>query len=34
LLARHRRGSRDFSRPLWLMWMFLGFIERTQTTGL
>ena len=30
LLARHRQGLRDFSRPLWLMWMFLGFIDRTS----
>lgn len=28
LLARHRQGLRDFSRPLWLLWMFLGFLER------
>jgi asparagine synthase (glutamine-hydrolysing) len=26
MLARHRTGLRDFSRPLWLLWMFLGFI--------
>jgi asparagine synthase (glutamine-hydrolysing) len=30
LLARHRRGLRDFSRPLWLVWMFLGFIDHTS----
>jgi asparagine synthase (glutamine-hydrolysing) len=30
LLNRHRRGVRDFSRPLWLLWMFLGFIERAH----
>ena len=29
LLARHRQGLRDFSRPLWLLWMFLGFIDQT-----
>jgi len=29
LLARHRQGLRDFSRPLWLLWMFLGFVERS-----
>jgi asparagine synthase (glutamine-hydrolysing) len=35
LLARHRQGLRDFSRPLWLLWMFLGFIERThQRSGM
>jgi len=28
MLTRHRRGSRDFSRPLWLLWMFSGFIEQ------
>jgi len=30
LLALHRRGLRDFSRPLWLVWMFLGFLEQAQ----
>ena len=29
LLVRHRQGLRDFGRPLWLLWMFLGFVERT-----
>ena len=29
MLARHRQGLRDFSRPLWLLWMFLGFVERS-----
>jgi len=28
MLARHRKGTRDFSRPLWLLWMFSGFMER------
>jgi len=28
MLARHRTGLRDFSRPLWLLWMFLGFVGR------
>ena len=31
LLVRHRQGLRDFGRPLWLLWMFLGFIERAPT---
>ncbi len=30
LLARHRSGVRDFSRPLWLLWMFLGFLEQAH----
>lgn len=33
MLARHRRGSRDFSRPLWLLWMFSGFIERSASAA-
>ena len=31
MLARHRNGTRDFSRPLWLLWMFSGFLERSST---
>ena len=31
LLDRHRRGLRDFSRPLWLVWMFLGFLDAQAT---
>jgi asparagine synthase (glutamine-hydrolysing) len=27
MLARHQNGSRDFSRPLWLLWMFSGFMD-------
>jgi asparagine synthase (glutamine-hydrolysing) len=27
MLARHQKGSRDFSRPLWLLWMFSGFMD-------
>ena len=30
LLDRHRRGLRDFSRPLWLLWMFLGFLDHAS----
>jgi asparagine synthase (glutamine-hydrolysing) len=33
LLARHRQGLRDFSRPLWLLWMFLGFLERSPVAS-
>jgi asparagine synthase (glutamine-hydrolysing) len=33
MLDRHRRGLRDFSRPLWLLWMFLGFIEREHAAA-
>jgi len=32
MLARHRKGTRDFSRPLWLLWMFSGFMERRSIT--
>ena len=33
LLARHRTGIRDFSRPLWLLWMFLGFLQRASNAS-
>jgi asparagine synthase (glutamine-hydrolysing) len=33
MLARHQKGSRDFSRPLWLLWMFAGFIERNESAA-
>lgn len=29
MLTRHRSGARDFSRPLWLLWMFSGFLEQS-----
>jgi asparagine synthase (glutamine-hydrolysing) len=31
MLARHQKGTRDFSRPLWLLWMFSGFMERSAS---
>ena len=33
MLARHQKGSRDFSRPLWLLWMFSGFIEQSVSAA-
>lgn len=32
MLARHQKGARDFSRPLWLLWMFSGFMERSTSS--
>jgi asparagine synthase (glutamine-hydrolysing) len=32
MLNRHQRGLRDFSRPLWLLWMFSGFLEQRSFT--
>jgi len=35
MLALHRNGLRDFSRPLWLLWMFLEFVgQPSEAVGL
>ena len=33
LLSCHQKGWRDYSRALWLIWMFMGFLETTHVRG-